>query len=123
MLRLEFRDVVEVIHAVGASREVDEQQMPPMNRAFDTWNEGDRARARVLGDAGGIELFVMQRDGEGAETKLCSAVDHIERRVRNPVERVVSRVNVQVDLDHPSSVPRQAAVQSRQSDRICAQCC
>ena len=74
--------------------------MPPFDGALDAGNERDASLRRMRCERTHIELPIVQRDRQRLIAELCRAIDQLMRRIRNVVDRIVSGVGVQFDLEH-----------------------
>lgn len=90
----------------GRRREVDQQNVTPGNRPLDPWNQHDIAGPGILAIRLDIQLPVVQRDGDGIVAQLGHPVHQPLDRVGHEVLRIVGRMRVQLDFEHPYDVSR-----------------
>jgi hypothetical protein len=89
-------DVIEGAHIFGAIREIDEQDMPPINRPFNPRNHGDPALQRIIDEPAVDELSIVEGQSKRIESKHGRAVYQGQRIVRNVVYWIFTAVKVKV---------------------------
>ena len=98
--RFELRDLLKPPDSFHLGRTIDEQQMPPVDRAFDAGNDQQAAVSGVRHQRRNVQLLVVQRDRQGLIAKLRRPVNQVPRGMRDELARVVCRVGMQVDFQH-----------------------
>lgn len=95
------RDVVERLRRLSRGRgEIQQQHMPPADRALDAGDERDSALARVILRARITKLSFVKGDGERVEPEPRGAIDQRRRAVGDIVHRIVAGVKVKVYFQH-----------------------
>ena len=94
--------VVKSPNKVSTTREIQQQHVPPFDGPFVAGDERDAAFSRVSQVRTQIELTVVQRYRQGVKAVCCGVVYEIPGRVRNTVYRIVIRVGVKFDFEHPN---------------------
>jgi hypothetical protein len=96
--RFQPGEIAERPHTVCALLKVQQQHVATFNRAFDAGYQHQAAIGSVRREPPQIELTVVQRDGQGVVSEDDSAVDQLERRMRNSVDWIVSGMCVQLNF-------------------------
>ena len=100
-LRLQPRDIVKPTHRLGRGRrEVEEQDVAPLDRALGTGDERNAALTGIAGNPWVGELGVVERDGERVEAQLGRPGHQIQRAVGNPVDRIFASMEMKVYFQH-----------------------
>src|SRR5262249_6366955 len=76
------------------------QDVTAFDRPLDAANQHNPALGCISVERPEIELALVQRDGERAVAEAGGTVDQIRGCMRNPVDRIVRRVGVKLDLEH-----------------------
>jgi putative Mg2+ transporter-C (MgtC) family protein len=85
---------------VGATAKIQQQDVPSFDRPFDARNQDDAALGGVRLEATEIELLFVKRDRDSVVAEMRRAVDQVQRRMGNRVNRVVAGMGVQLNLQH-----------------------
>ena len=72
----------------------------PFDGPLDAGDQHQAAVGRVRDEPGEIELPLVERDRERVVAQRHRAIDELEGRIRDAVDRVVRGVGVELDLQH-----------------------
>lgn len=100
LARLQLRQVGKRTDLVGAAAEIEQQHMAAFDRPLDAGNQHDVTFRRMGLEPAEIELLLVERDRNGVVAKIGSAIDQVERRMGNRVDRVVAGVGMELNLQH-----------------------
>ena len=100
-LPLQPTHIVERPHAFDRIiRKVQEQDVSALDRSLDSRNQDDPPFGRTSCQGTHIELPVVQRNRQRVVSERRRVVDQLAGRVRDPVDWIVRRVDVEIDLQH-----------------------
>lgn len=94
----ESRQVVEGGNVLRIVVEIEQQDMPPVNRPLDPPDQHDATLGRIGKQVLQIELAFVQGDRERVVPERRRPIDELEAAVRNPVNRIVCGVCVKLYL-------------------------
>src|SRR6202030_2452663 len=103
------REVLEGMHILGATTEIEQQNVLALDRPLDASNQDDPSLPRVRDQRFDRELLVVQRDGQCVKPEDPGVIDQLLGGVRDAVARVVGSMRMQVDLEHSCSLLKIAA--------------
>jgi hypothetical protein len=107
--RLQPSQIIERAYPIRFGREVQQEHVLGSDRPFDAGNQGQSPLARIGCRVLVLELTIVQRDRDCVEAQRDGPVDRVERRVRQAIQRILGRMDVQIDLQHSlRSHPRRA---------------
>ena len=125
LLSLQTSEVVERSNVLRAAPEIEQERMTAFDRALHSRNQNDSPVGGVVGKWTDIELAFVERDRERVITERCRAIDQLRHRVWNPIDGIVRRVRVELDLQHlvnrlqnPRQANRRPQVAVRSVDRM-----
>ena len=98
--RLSRREIVERPHILRAALEVQQQHMASLDCPLDAGDQHDAALGGVGDQPPDVQLPVVQRDRQGVVAQRRGAIDQLGGAVRDPIDRIVGCVGVQVNLQH-----------------------
>ena len=81
-------------------REIDQEDVLPLDRALDAGQQHDAARRRVALERRRIEIAIVQRDGERVVAERRRVIDQILGAMADAVGRILIGVGVELDLEH-----------------------
>ncbi len=99
------REIVECVDVFGAAAEVQEQDVTTLDRPLDAGNQRQSAFGRIRRQRSHIELTFVECNRQRAIAQLRRAVDQLDCRMGNAVDRIVRSMGVKLDFQHLPRLP------------------
>lgn len=100
LARFQLRKIIEAVDGFGGRAEIQQEDVPALDRSLDAANERDAAVGRVRRERTHVELTIVECDGQRVVSELRRTIDELMRRMRNVVDRIVRSVGMQFDFEH-----------------------
>ena len=98
--RLQPREVAEGAHPFRTSGEIQQQHVAAFDGSLHAWNQHEPAVGGIFGEAFHVELPFVQGDRERVIPEGCGTIDQLQCGMRNPVDRVVGTMAMELNLQH-----------------------